>query len=211
MKKYILGGIVGFILAFTVSAHAEVVSMIGKVIDGAFPVKVDGKTLDTQAIVVEGTSYLPVRAFGDATGYDVKFDADMGITLTKKQETTAQNPQPMPPTSNPDPVAEAFNNAKQYKLQSSFLDIPDKEYKFVQIDGESYLPMIFLGKYYKVVDPKISIRLPESPEVLVDLSNNYSKDVTLFINKFDGETYVKLSALGLKATVNGHTLVIEKQ
>lgn len=83
MRKYIIGILIGFCISFTVSAHAEVANMIGKVIEGAFPIQVNGNTLNSQAIVVEGTSYLPVRDFGDATGYDVKFDADLGIILTK--------------------------------------------------------------------------------------------------------------------------------
>lgn len=97
MRKYIIGGLVGFCLSFGFGAHAEVVNMIGKAIDGAFPVKLDGKELDNQAIVVEGTSYLPVRAIGEAIGYKVGFDADLGISLTKSVTDVTYEDNPVEP------------------------------------------------------------------------------------------------------------------
>lgn len=121
MKKYILGGLVGFLLATAVSANAEGVSkMIGEVIDGAFSVKVNGVELSDQAIVVQGTSYLPVRSFGEATGYDIKFNPEMGIELTKKDDTTAPiepvaTPQPNPtPTPSTKPTKEEIEKKIGY-------------------------------------------------------------------------------------------------
>lgn len=103
MKKYIIGGLVGFMLSLGVGAHAEVINMIGKVVDGAFPVKVNGKTLANSAIVIEGTSYLPVREFGDSLGMDVKFDSTMGIELTQTATTvpTATSAPAIPTGENP--------------------------------------------------------------------------------------------------------------
>lgn len=113
MKKYIIGTIFGFVLATAVGANAQgVTKVIGEVIDGAFSVKVNGVELTDQAIVVQGTSYLPVRAFGDATGYDIKFNPELGIELTKKSDSpttpietpvVTPTPTPTPPTmSNSD-------------------------------------------------------------------------------------------------------------
>lgn len=98
MRKYIVGTVFGFILATAFSAHAEVVNMIGKVVDGAFPVKVNGAAVDQQAVVIDGTSYLPVRAMGDALGMDVKFDANLGIELSQKAVVkTMATPSATPP------------------------------------------------------------------------------------------------------------------
>lgn len=72
-------------LAFSPVVFAEVESMIGKQVQGQFPVKVEGKKLDVQAIVIDGTSYLPVRAIAEALGKEVKFDADLGIELYDKE------------------------------------------------------------------------------------------------------------------------------
>lgn len=84
MRKYVIGIFVGFALSFAVGAHAEVINMIGKTIEGSFPIKIDGKQLENQAVVVEGSSYLPVRAIGDALGMEILFDANLGIELKQK-------------------------------------------------------------------------------------------------------------------------------
>lgn len=82
MKKFILGVIVGIVVATTSSVYAdEIKSVIGKSIDGELPVKISGKELTTQAIVVEGTSYLPVRAVGESLNMEVKYDPATGIEL----------------------------------------------------------------------------------------------------------------------------------
>ena len=84
MKKFMMGLILGAGLTFGLSAHAEVTSLVGSIIEGQFPVKVDGKAITAPGIVVNGTSYLPVREFGELLGYDVSFNADMGVELKKK-------------------------------------------------------------------------------------------------------------------------------
>lgn len=87
MRKYIIGILIGFTLSFAVSAHAEIVSVVGKTIEGVLPVKVSGQQLGESAVVVEGTSYLPVRAIGEALNMDVSFDANSGIELQPKGES----------------------------------------------------------------------------------------------------------------------------
>lgn len=91
MRKYIIGGIMGFLLAFSISAHAEVVNVIGKVVDGTLNVTVNGNKLDSQAITIEGTSYLPVRAIGDALGLKVGYDATTGVSLNSSPSTVMQD------------------------------------------------------------------------------------------------------------------------
>lgn len=88
MKKLgyiILGMIVGFCLSFAVGAQAE--SLINSVVQGVFPVTIEGKKLETEAVVINGSTYLPVRSFGEATGYRVGFDADLGVNMTRKTTT----------------------------------------------------------------------------------------------------------------------------
>lgn len=86
MKKTIIAFIMGVALATTGSVYAEDIStLVGKTIQGEFPVKVNGETLDKKAIVIDGTSYLPVRAIGDSLNMEIKFDADLGIELSAKE------------------------------------------------------------------------------------------------------------------------------
>lgn len=88
MKKYVIGTVFGFCLSLGVGASAEVVNMVGKVVDGAFPVTVNGSKVEAPAIVIEGTSYLPVRAMGDALNMNVSFDPNMGVELKQKEVAT---------------------------------------------------------------------------------------------------------------------------
>ncbi|MEX2461720.1 MAG: hypothetical protein WD469_10590 [Paenibacillaceae bacterium] len=85
MKKLsilMLGIIIGVALAITTSAYAsDITSLIGRTIQSEFPVTIEGKELSKKALVIDGTSYVPLRAFGDAIGYDSMFDAELGITF----------------------------------------------------------------------------------------------------------------------------------
>lgn len=91
MKKYVVGMLFGFALSFAVGAHAEVKNMIDSVVQGVFPVTVDGKKLDSDAVVIDGSTYLPVRAFGEAIGYQVGFNSELGVSLTKTVESLPDN------------------------------------------------------------------------------------------------------------------------
>ena len=75
MKKLSVATIV-FILVISVAtvAIADVQGMVGKVVQGVFPVSLNGSTLDKQAIVIDGTSYLPVRAVADALNMNASFE-----------------------------------------------------------------------------------------------------------------------------------------
>jgi len=85
MKKFTVGLLLGIGLAFAFSAQAEEIkSLIGAKIEGQFPVTVNGQTIDNPGIVVGGVSYLPTRKIAELAGFDVSFDADLGIRLTKK-------------------------------------------------------------------------------------------------------------------------------
>lgn len=87
MKKTILAFVAGAVFATAGSVYAdEIKTMIGKQIEGQFPVKVNGVPLEQQAIVVDGTSHLPVRAVADALNMDIVFDSDLGIEVSEKEE-----------------------------------------------------------------------------------------------------------------------------
>lgn len=88
MKKHVISLLVGITMLIAATAYAEEIqSMIGKAVDGEFSVSVNDVTLDKKAIVIEGTSYLPVRAIGEALGTEIYFDADLGIKLMADDAT----------------------------------------------------------------------------------------------------------------------------
>lgn len=82
MRKYIIGILIGFCLSFGVGAHAEISSYVGRVIEGAFPVTYNDAAIG-DGLVIDGTTYLPVRKLGEAMGLTVLFDADLGVSLKK--------------------------------------------------------------------------------------------------------------------------------
>lgn len=88
MRKYIIGGLVGAALTFSVTAYGEDLSKIGAKVQGEYTVVVDGATLPQKAVGIDGTTYAPLRAIGEELGYSVSF-ADGTVTYTEKE---ASNP-----------------------------------------------------------------------------------------------------------------------
>lgn len=96
MRKYLIGFIVGVVLMLGTSVFAEEVkdvtkNLIGRVIQGQFDVTVDGTKLTNPVIVIDGTSFAPVREFGESIGYEVLFDTEGGVILNKKEFEVTQS------------------------------------------------------------------------------------------------------------------------
>lgn len=69
MKKYIVGFLAGTVFAVSATAFADTIpSLIGKKVQAQYTVEVNGKVLKT--VVVDGSNYAPVRALGEAVGYE---------------------------------------------------------------------------------------------------------------------------------------------
>jgi hypothetical protein len=92
MRKYIIGTLFGLFLATAAGANAqEVTKLIDSVVQGVFPVTVEGNSVG-DAIVVNDKTYLPVREFGEAVGYKVTFTEDREVVLTKTEESKPNVP-----------------------------------------------------------------------------------------------------------------------
>lgn len=90
MRRYIIGALFGIALTLSASAFAdEVKSLIGLEVKGEMQVYVDSKPLEDSAIIVNDTSYLPVRNYADSTGYKVTFNGEeRKIMLNKETKVT---------------------------------------------------------------------------------------------------------------------------
>ncbi|OPH57826.1 hypothetical protein BC351_04840 [Paenibacillus ferrarius] len=220
MKKYILGGITGFLVATTLSAHAEeITSLIGKTIQGAFPFQIEGKTLGTPAIVVDGTSYLPVRAFGEATGYEVSFNADLGISLKKKEEQPPlPSPSPTPsPSATPGPSAVGDPSRGYQAIKSVSFSLKDEKTKkstgdfgLIQVDGAQYVSLSTVSSFYTISwnEPLVQLSLNGQLVTLITTNNQYSKGTGAFT--YDGTIYINLSMLNLKGIVKEGALALSE-
>lgn len=205
VRKYLIGALVGLSLSFAFSAHAAVENLIGRVVEGVFPVKVNGIKIDKQAIVIDGTSYLPVRAIGDALNIDIDFNADLGIELTQKAgaKMSAQIPQDTVKLT-PKRVQKVKNNLDNSGLKEN------GEYGLIEMDGNQYVSISTLGgSIYTIywTNPNLIFHQKDKPDITVNVSDSYQPNVDGF--NFEGSAYVKLSLLGLKATVQGDTLIIQ--
>lgn len=89
MKRFFMGLIIGMGIMITINVMAEESpvesspNLVGMTIEGQLPVTVEGVQLETPAIFINGTSFLPVRNFGESVGYDVYFDPQGEILMTK--------------------------------------------------------------------------------------------------------------------------------
>lgn len=89
MKKYIIGFIAGALFATAGAVYADDVVLIGKQIQGQTTVYKDGERLDS-AIIVDGKSYAPTRAIGEAAGYEVKFDEGEIFLVSPETEVVVE-------------------------------------------------------------------------------------------------------------------------
>lgn len=80
----------------SVQAFGSSVSQIGKKIQTEYTVTIDGQKLKVPAIAVDGQSFAPVRAFGNAAGYEVSVNGkdiflnkgDDSIVVSQDQTVT---------------------------------------------------------------------------------------------------------------------------
>lgn len=123
----------------------EFQNMVGKQVQGQFLVKVNGKELEVQAIVIDGTSYLPVRAISEALGKEVTFDPVLGIEVKDKevsQQVTTTQPASKPEMSDED--KETIANAEEQILKCQRM-IEENIAKIAAIDQE-------IGEIQKLLD-----------------------------------------------------------
>lgn len=86
MRKYLVGFIFGIALTLSFNVYAAVESLVGKQVQGEVPVKLNGAQLDNKAAIIDGSSYLPVRAIGEALGLNVDFQNNEAVLNQKPKE-----------------------------------------------------------------------------------------------------------------------------
>lgn len=94
MRKYIIGGLIGAALATSFNASAAVESIIGKTVESTAAVKLNGQKLEKDSIIVDGSSYAPVRVIGESLGLAVDFKNNE-IVLEKKPKEEAKVTDPV--------------------------------------------------------------------------------------------------------------------
>lgn len=83
-RNYIIGILIGVSISYTFTAYGEDISKIGHKVQGEYKVVINGTALNQKAVGVDGSTYAPLRAIGEATGYDVTFK-DSTVYFTEKK------------------------------------------------------------------------------------------------------------------------------
>ncbi|WP_027621566.1 cohesin domain-containing protein [Acetivibrio clariflavus] len=146
MKKFISGLIIGGILATSVSTFAEEVTS-WKAELPTFKVFVRGEEFisENPPVVVEGRTYLPLRAMGDALGVPVEWNAELRqaeVAMTDKKPDSAQTKTPVQP---------AANTVTSWTAYKATFKVMVKGEEFISenppivVEGRTYLPLRALG------------------------------------------------------------------
>ena len=85
MKRFVIGFLFGALIFGGSSVLADDVSWVGKSIDGELPIYYNGEPLVAKAIVVNGTSFLPVRTIGNTLGAQVEY-RDGAVYVERENE-----------------------------------------------------------------------------------------------------------------------------
>jgi FlaG/FlaF family flagellin (archaellin) len=129
VRRFFAGIVVGVILMIAIPVMAN--AIIGKSVEGVFPVYLRGDKLAKDAVVIDSTSYLPVRVLGEALGLDVKLENGQ-VLLESKQDRDGKK------------IFHGYKiNSNVLPIRTSSLDVPA-----FQTDGEIYVPTSILDKIY---------------------------------------------------------------
>jgi hypothetical protein len=195
MKKLLAALVFVLVLTGAVVAYAGG-GMIGKTVDAVYPFYADGTRSPVDAIGIEGTSYIPVRAAGEMFGYDVGFSDDV-IALNRVVSTQEV-------VSSID--IKGVDKMENYKVVCNVAEV-DQPYLYKIIDGEwFYPPASFINRITSEGDI-FTITMPWDT-VTFDASQEYSPGMVG--GKIDGRTFVSLSALGLKPVIKGDEVWLER-
>lgn len=127
MKKIIIGIIIGMALTLSSTALADqVTTLIGKKIANEYPVFVDGKELEKKAIVVNGSSYLPVRLMGDTVGYRVTFDPEGEVLLQKDEPIVTITDNGYKPSLDPEIRKRLLKQLPIQNVESEIIELENK-------------------------------------------------------------------------------------
>lgn len=148
MKDVCLGATVAaLVMGAAPAAYAKVANMDIPVMFNNIKIVVDGKELktDKEPFIYEGTTYLPVRAVGEAVGKNVTWDAAsktviLGETEQKEQEKEPEQPEET--TSDDDSrlgklASKSSTNVNNMKIQctgvresAGYIDGIEVDFKF---------------------------------------------------------------------------------
>ena len=188
MKKFVAGLVAGIILASVVPVLAESTAILGRPVQGTFPLFINGVRAPKDVVVIDATSYLPVRVSGELFGYDVDF-VNREVLLVKTG---------------------TYNARWSHYIRSKYFSTDaSTAYPCLVVADEWYIPVAAFGRNatYSPTSTWVTISLPNKPPVTFNKDAQYAPGIAGFKDGFT--SYVRLSELLLKPVVQFETLWLE--
>lgn len=197
MKKIIIGILIGFTLTLPLSTLAS--SPIGKQVTTTLPFYVDGQKGSVNAVVIEGTSYVPLRTAGTMFGYQVNYsNGQIKLSSTAVSTNTTQT------------ATQSTTNGSDrvyYYIKSTTLNLKgsDNQHLYINKNGNEYISLDVFGNYatWDGINATVSIN-----GHTIIINRNTTDGVDGFLAKSYGTFVFNIASLGLTATINGDTITL---
>ena len=199
MKKVVIGFVIGFVTAMSLSVFAANTDIF-QVQKATFDVFVNGEKFESKnpTIVVEGRTYLPLKETGDALGVNVQWNNDLRRVDIEKEQESEVTPEMSKQTKDSNKTTKSGEIFKEFKQEigTTFMK---------EISGEQYVSPNSIGQeYISRQDESWYITLPGRKPVLVKTGSEPTENSI----RDRGYLLVKLSSLGLEAEINGDTVIL---
>lgn len=199
MKKIVIGFVIGFVTAMSLSVFAANTDIF-QVQKATFDVFVNGEKFESKnpTIVVEGRTYLPLKETGDALGVNVQWNNDLRRVDIEKEQELEVTPEMSKQTKDSNKTTKSGEIFKEFKQEigTTFMK---------EISGEQYVSPNSIGQeYISRQDESWYITLPGRKPVLVKTGSEPTENSI----RDRGYLLVKLSSLGLEAEINGDTVIL---
>jgi hypothetical protein len=201
MKKFVLGFVVGLITSMVVGVFAAN-SDIFTAQRATFDIYVADEKFQPEnpALVVEGRTYLPLRATGEALGIEVIWNGDLRRVEINKDNTDGKGvDSDMQKQSNANREAKSGEIFREVKQRGSTVCVKE-------IGGEQYAtPTVFGQDCVRYDGDKTYIVIPGREPVLVKVGDELTEHAT---KDFYSGIIIKLSSLGLEADVKDGMITV---
>jgi hypothetical protein len=186
MKRFLAGILAGGILMANTPVFADTV--IGKAVQGTLPLYVNGSRVDQDLIVIDGTSYIPLKAAAGLLDYDIQWMEKERQVVMNRKSAKKESPR------------------LTCRVVSSYVVEGDANEEGVYVDGEAYAPLAHFRQYVTWRKPTVTVKLPNQEAINIDIERAYVSGC----DGFTGDrTYLRIGALGLTWEYRDGTIVIE--
>lgn len=115
MKKRIQGLVTGLILGAVLATTVTAIAANFQVVTATFPILINGVEFksDNPPVVIDGRTYLPLKAMGEALGVSVEWNGELSRVEISKENATNDKP-----TATPAPAPATDQNKEEFTFSA---------------------------------------------------------------------------------------------